>query len=96
MKICPHCQKPIRDDIWLCPLCGGAVGAVASGAAPYAAGGPMPSVPVHDDSKALASLICGIIGVVLLPFIASIPARVHAKKVAGHAALRSDLRSQKS
>jgi type IV pilus assembly protein PilA len=74
VKICPHCQRPIRDDIWLCPLCGGAVSAVASGAAPYGAGGPMPSVPVHDDSKALASLICGIIGVVLLPFIASIPA----------------------
>ena len=76
MKTCPHCQKPIRDDVWVCPLCGGAVGAVTQSSTPYGAGGPMPMAPAPNDTKALLSLICGIVGVVFLPLIASIPAIV--------------------
>jgi len=76
VKTCPHCQKPIRDDVWVCPLCGGAVGAIAQGAAPYGASGPMATSSVPSDGKAVASLICGILGVAFIPLIASIPAIV--------------------
>jgi type IV pilus assembly protein PilA len=73
VKTCPHCQRPIQDDVWVCPLCGAAVGAGAAGVGPYAVG-PLPTAPQQNSSMALASMICGIIGVVLIPVVVSIPA----------------------
>ena len=88
MKICPQCRKPIQDDVRNCPLCGGSIGpAAASGADPGAAS-PYREAPVQNSGKALASLICGILGVIVLPIVAAILAIIF-----GHLSLSEIKRS---
>ncbi len=87
MRRCPHCQGAIQDDTRVCPLC---KNSVTGGFAPPPGALPPPAVPAmsppvdnafpstaaqgETSGQAIASLICGAIGLMILPFIASVPA----------------------
>jgi type IV pilus assembly protein PilA len=93
MKTCPRCAASLADNVSFCPTCGSAVGAYAGApslsppANPLNPGVPMAYVGQPETSgKAIASLVCGVIAYVLLPFIAAIPA-----VILGHIAL-SDIK----
>lgn len=95
MKRCPHCQGAIQDDTRVCPLC---KSSVTGGFAPAAGVLPAPVLPAmspppgyaspsaqgETSGQAIASLVCGALGLVILPFIASVPA-----VILGHLSLSS-------
>ena len=92
MQTCPHCSSSIQAGVSFCPTCGNSL----SGApAPLVARVPVsPAVPEtyagpqETSGKATASLICGIVAYVILPFLAAIPAII-----LGHLAL-SDIKKR--
>jgi Domain of unknown function (DUF4190) len=61
MKRCPHCTGAIQDDALVCPLCKTSLTG-------------MPAPPPGASGKAIGSLVCGLLSVLILPFFASIPA----------------------
>lgn len=86
MKKCPYCSAAVQDDARICPICHmsvvappavpGApppVGAVPPGAMPP---GAFPQANAPTSGKAVGSLICGILGFVILPVISAILAIV--------------------
>jgi pentatricopeptide repeat protein len=84
VKICPHCQKPIRDDIQVCPLCRMPVTPAYTAGVPQAEM-PYPIPGSKPDGKAIGSLVCGIFGLFL-------PAAIVAV-VLGHLSLSEIKRS---
>jgi type IV pilus assembly protein PilA len=89
MKKCPYCSGAVQDDAQVCPLCqmslvappapvgapmGNPMGAPPPGMG-YAAG-PFPPGGQETSGKAIASLVCGVLGFVILPIILAIPAIV--------------------
>jgi type IV pilus assembly protein PilA len=92
MKTCPRCSASMQDSVAFCSNCGNSLGAFA--------GAPSLSPPVSPgisatytgqpvtSGKATASLICGIVAYVILPFFAAIPAII-----LGHLAL-SDIKKK--
>jgi type IV pilus assembly protein PilA len=92
MQTCPRCSSSIQAGVLFCPTCGNSL----SGApAPPVARVPIsPAVPVayagppETSGKATASLICGIVAYLILPFFAAIPAII-----LGHLAL-SDIKKK--
>ena len=80
MKKCPHCSAAIQDDASSCPIC--RMSLVAGPGMPGAPGAPPPGAPpasyapvdAPTSGKAVGSLICGILGFIILPVISAIPA----------------------
>lgn len=80
MKKCPYCAGAVQDDAQVCPVCHMSL-ATAPAAPGYPAMPPaaVPSMAPMEgptSGKAIASLICGILGFVILPIISAIPAIV--------------------
>lgn len=100
MKTCPRCAASLQDSVAFCPACGSSVGAYAGAptlsppltspvASPVTLGVPMAYAGQPETSgKAIASLICGIIAYLILPFFAAIPTII-----LGHLAL-SDIKKK--
>jgi len=92
MPTCPRCSSSIEADVSFCPTCGNSLGGAS--APPVARVPVSPAIPVayagpHETSgKATASLICGIVAYLILPFFAAIPAII-----LGHLAL-SDIKKK--
>ena len=86
MKKCPYCSASVQDDARICPICHMSVVAPPSvPGTPTAAGAVPPgSMPpgafaqanAPTSGKAVGSLVCGILGFVILPVISAIPAIV--------------------
>jgi type IV pilus assembly protein PilA len=92
MQTCSRCKASVQEGVSFCPACGNALSGIP---APIAARSPLsPAVPVaytgpqETSGKATASLICGIVAYVILPFLAAIPAII-----LGHLAL-SDIKKR--
>lgn len=92
MQTCPRCSALIQNGVSFCPSCGNSMGApmgAASRPTSLNPVGPMVYTNQSETSgKAIASLICGIMSYVILPFFAAIPAIV-----LGHIALSDIKRS---
>lgn len=75
MKTCPRCAATVQDNVSFCPTCGTGIGSLPSFSPGTA---PVSSLPYgtaqQTSGKAVGSLVCGIISVIILPFFASIPA----------------------
>ncbi len=92
MQTCSRCKASVQEGVSFCPSCGNGLSGIP---APLVAGSPLsPAIPVaytgpkETSGKATASLICGIVAYVILPFLAAIPAIV-----LGHLAL-SDIKKK--
>src|SRR5208282_1298124 len=92
MQKCPRCSALLQDGVAFCSSCGNSLGGAA---APRATVAPIsPAVPMaysgpqETSGKATASLVCGIVAYVILPFFAAIPAII-----LGHLAL-SDIKKR--
>jgi type IV pilus assembly protein PilA len=92
MQTCPRCSSSLPDGVAFCSSCGASLGATTT---PQAARVPLsPAIPVayagpqETSGKATASLVCGIVAYVILPFFAAIPAII-----LGHLAL-SDIKKR--
>jgi type IV pilus assembly protein PilA len=92
MQTCPHCSSSIQAGVSFCPTCGNSLsGAPASQVARVPVSPAVPlayAVPQETSGKATASLICGIVAYLILPFLAAIPAII-----LGHLAL-SDIKKR--
>jgi type IV pilus assembly protein PilA len=92
MQTCPRCSSPIQAGVSFCPTCGNSL--TGAPAPPVARVPVSPSVPVayagpqETSGKATASLICGILAYLILPFFAAVPA-----VILGHLAL-SDIKKR--
>ncbi|HKW57089.1 MAG TPA: DUF4190 domain-containing protein [Candidatus Acidoferrum sp.] len=76
MKTCPRCSTAVQDGVSFCPSCGSGILATPGLPSPPAgtmAPGSYAGAP-QTSGKAIGSLICGIVSMVILPFFASIPA----------------------
>ena len=76
MKTCPRCSTAVQDGVSFCPSCGSNVASMPSLSPPQASPlgpGPYGTAP-QTSGKAIGSLICGIVSLIILPFFASIPA----------------------
>jgi type IV pilus assembly protein PilA len=90
MQTCSRCAASVQEGVSFCPTCGNGLSGIP---APMARLSPLsPAIPVaytgpqETSGKATASLICGILAYVILPFLAAIPAII-----LGHLAL-SDIK----
>jgi type IV pilus assembly protein PilA len=90
MQTCSRCAASVHEGVSFCPSCGNALSGV-----PAPLVGRSPLSPAHSaaytgpqetSGKATASLICGIVAYLILPFFAAIPAII-----LGHLAL-SDIK----
>jgi type IV pilus assembly protein PilA len=92
MQTCPRCSSSIQAGVSFCPTCGHNLSGAP--APPVARVPASPAVPVayvgpqETSGKATASLICGIVAYLILPFFAAIPAII-----LGHLAL-SDIKKK--
>lgn len=90
MQTCPRCSASIQDGVSFCPSCGNSMSAsMAAGSLPAPVNPVGPTAYTNQpetSGKAIASLVCGIMCYVILPFFAAIPAIV-----LGHIAL-SDIK----
>lgn len=75
MKTCPRCAATVQDNVSFCPTCGTGIGSLPSFSPGTA---PVSSLPYgtaqQTSGKAVGSLVCGILSVIILPLFASIPA----------------------
>jgi type IV pilus assembly protein PilA len=92
MQTCSRCKSSVQEGVSFCPSCGNGLSGIP---APLVGRSPLsPSIPAvytgpqETSGKATASLICGIIAYVILPFLAAIPAII-----LGHLAL-SDIKKK--
>ena len=90
MQTCSRCAASVQEGVSFCPSCGNGLSGIP---APIARLSPLsPAIPAtytgpqETSGKAIASLICGILAYVILPFFAAIPAII-----LGHLAL-SDIK----
>lgn len=92
MKTCPRCSASMQDGVAFCSSCGSSMSAFTG--APSLSPPVSPGVPAIyagqavTSGKATASLICGIVAYLILPFFAAIPAII-----LGHLAL-SDIKKK--
>jgi type IV pilus assembly protein PilA len=86
MQTCPRCSSSIPDGIAFCSSCGNSLSGAATPRSPGIPISPSVSMayagPQETSGKATASLICGIVAYIILPFFAAIPAII-----LGHLAL---------
>jgi type IV pilus assembly protein PilA len=92
MQTCSRCAASVQEGVSFCPTCGNGLSGIP---APMAGLSPLsPAIPTaytgqqETSGKATASLICGILAYVILPFLAAIPAII-----LGHLAL-SDIKKR--
>jgi type IV pilus assembly protein PilA len=92
MQTCPRCSSTSEAGVSFCPTCGNRLGGAP---APLVARVPVsPAVavayagPQETSGKATASLICGIVAYLILPFFAAV-----AAIILGHLAL-SDIKKK--
>jgi type IV pilus assembly protein PilA len=92
MQTCSRCAASVQEGVSFCPSCGNGLSGIP---APMARLSPLsPAIPAtyigpqETSGKATASLICGILAYVILPFLAAIPAII-----LGHLAL-SDIKKR--
>jgi type IV pilus assembly protein PilA len=92
MQTCFRCAASVQEGVSFCPSCGNAVTGIAAPMVGRSPISPADSVayvgPQETSGKATASLICGILAYLILPFLAAIPAIV-----LGHLAL-SDIKKR--
>lgn len=75
MKTCPRCAATVQDNVSFCPTCGTSVASIPSFSPVTAPRSPLPyGSATQTSGKAVGSLVCGIISIIILPFFASIPA----------------------
>ena len=76
MPTCPRCSANLPAGVQFCSNCGNSLSNLPAAPAVPAGSGPAMSYagPQQTSGKAIGSLICGIVSVILLPFLASIPA----------------------
>jgi type IV pilus assembly protein PilA len=92
MQTCSRCAASVQEGVSFCPSCGNGLSGIP---APMARLSPLsPAIPAaytgpqETSGKATASLICGILAYLILPFLAAIPAII-----LGHLAL-SDIKKR--
>jgi type IV pilus assembly protein PilA len=92
MQTCSRCAASVQEGVSFCPTCGNGLSGIPE---PMAGLSPLsPAIPAtytgpqETSGKATASLICGILAYVILPFLAAIPAII-----LGHLAL-SDIKKR--
>jgi type IV pilus assembly protein PilA len=92
MQTCSRCKASVQEGVSFCPSCGNGLSGIP---APLFGRSPLsPAIPTAytgaqvTSGKATASLICGIVAYVILPFLAAIPAIL-----LGHLAL-SDIKKK--
>jgi type IV pilus assembly protein PilA len=92
MQTCSRCAASVQEGVSFCPSCGNGLSGIP---APMARLSPLsPAIPAAytgpqgTSGKATASLICGILAYLILPFLAAIPAII-----LGHLAL-SDIKKR--
>jgi type IV pilus assembly protein PilA len=92
MQTCSRCAASVQEGVSFCPSCGNGLSGIS---APMARLSPLsPAIPAaytgpqETSGKATASLICGILAYLILPFLAAIPAII-----LGHLAL-SDIKKR--
>lgn len=90
MQTCSRCAASVQEGVSFCPSCGNGLSGIP---APIARLSPLSPAnpatytgPQETSGKATASLICGILAYLILPFLAAIPAII-----LGHLAL-SDIK----
>jgi type IV pilus assembly protein PilA len=75
MNTCPRCRATVHDGVSFCPACGTSMGSTGNLLPPQAPAPPLPyGVAQATSGKAVGSLVCGILSVIILPLFASIPA----------------------
>jgi type IV pilus assembly protein PilA len=92
MQTCSRCAASVQEGVSFCPSCGNGLSGIP---APMARLSPLSPAnpatytgPQETSGKATASLICGILAYLILPFLAAVPAIV-----LGHLAL-SDIKKR--
>lgn len=75
MPVCPRCSANLAAGVQFCSQCGNSI---SSSSVPYNPLNPSGTIAYaglqETSGKAIGSLICGILGVIILPFFASVPA----------------------
>jgi type IV pilus assembly protein PilA len=92
MQTCSRCAASVQEGVSFCPTCGNGLSGIPTPMARLSPLSPAISVaysgPQETSGKATASLICGILAYMILPFLAAIPAII-----LGHLAL-SDIKKR--
>jgi len=92
MQTCPRCSSSLPDGVAFCSSCGNSLSGTTTSrptGIPVSPAVSMPyAMPPETSGKATASLICGIVAYIILPFFAAIPAII-----LGHLAL-SDIKKR--
>jgi type IV pilus assembly protein PilA len=90
MQTCSRCAASVQEGVSFCPSCGNGLSGIPAPMARTSGLSPAnPATytgPQETSGKATASLICGILAYLILPFLAAIPAII-----LGHLAL-SDIK----
>lgn len=90
MQTCSRCAASVQEGVSFCPSCGNGLSGIPAPMARTSGLSPVnPATytePQETSGKATASLICGILAYLILPFLAAIPAII-----LGHLAL-SDIK----
>jgi type IV pilus assembly protein PilA len=90
MQTCSRCAASVQEGVSFCPSCGNGLSGIPAPIARTSGLSPVNTAsyigPQETSGKATASLICGILAYLILPFLAAIPAII-----LGHLAL-SDIK----
>jgi type IV pilus assembly protein PilA len=92
MQTCSRCAASVQEGVSFCPSCGNGLSGIPAPMVGRSSLSPANSAvyagPQETSGKATASLICGIVAYLILPFFAAVPAII-----LGHLAL-SDIKKR--